>query len=199
MKHCANKDCKQNNPQPLENFWNDKSRKTGLASRCKSCKKLESKRWRESHVEERAKYQLEFKKTHKKYLQNYLADYYRENKEERKDQVYQWRKKHPTYTSEYYYANKELMSKQNREWQIANASHLAAKEAKRRSDKLQATPKWLTLEQLQEIQNIYDQCPKDYHVDHIIPLKGKSVRGLHVPWNLQILYSIDNIKKSNKL
>lgn len=68
----------------------------------------------------------------------------------------------------------------------------------------QATPKWLTKEHKQQIVDTYElmrDCRvvtgEDYHVDHIVPLRGENICGLHVPWNLQVLPAYVNIFKSN--
>jgi len=70
------------------------------------------------------------------------------------------------------------------------------RQAKRRADKLNATPKWANLEKIKEI---YKNCPKGYHVDHYFPLQGENVCGLHVENNLQYLTARQNISKGNKL
>lgn len=79
---------------------------------------------------------------------------------------------------------------------------------RRHAKKLQRTPKWLTRIQHIEIRQFYIDAKKlqwmsnstdPFEVDHIVPLQGKNVSGLHVPWNLQILPKSLNLKKGNRV
>jgi len=90
-------------------------------------------------------------------------------------------------------------------WAKRNQGKVNAKSMKRFSSKILRTPPWLTAKQLLEIQGFYirakiaeDFTGEKWHVDHIIPLQGKTVSGLHVPWNLQLLPALKNISKGNK-
>ena len=99
-----------------------------------------------------------------------------------------WRTKNPEKHKKSY--SNWVNSEQGR--LLKNASN-----AKRRAVRLHALPSWLTTEQLQEIKEIYKNCPLGYEVDHIIPLQGKNICGLHVPSNLQYLLKFDNRSKHN--
>lgn len=128
-------------------------------------------------------------------MREYKKKRYEDNKEEIKAQMAEYRER-----------NREKHNACSRRWSKNNPGLTAARNAKRHAQKLRATPKWLTSQQLQEIKDIYLLAKElqwlseePLEVDHIIPLQGKNVCGLHVPENLQILPKSLNIKKFNKV
>ena len=82
---------------------------------------------------------------------------------------------------------------------------MLALKAKRRSDILKRTPKWLTADDFWLIRQAYELAKLrtvvtqiDWQVDHVIPLRGKRVSGLHVPSNLRVVPTSVNLRKGNK-
>ncbi len=73
-----------------------------------------------------------------------------------------------------------------------------AKVAKYKAAKLQRIPLWVDREHLKAIREFYKACPEGYEVDHMIPLQGETVSGLHVRENLQYLTAEENGRKANK-
>ncbi len=102
-------------------------------------------------------------------------------------------------------ANAELNRRYKQKYATNNPGKVNANARKYKASKAKRTPPWLSKEQLREIEQFY-VIAKDLswlsleplEVDHIVPLRGKIVSGLHVPWNLQILPKSDNEKKRNK-
>jgi hypothetical protein len=106
-------------------------------------------------------------------------------------------------TAERYKNNPDKQKAASAAWDKANPGKATAKSNKRRSAKLQRTPAWLTPFDLLKIKCIYQvaamrtrESGEVWHVDHIIPLQGKNVSGLHVPSNLQIIRGVENLKKN---
>ena len=101
---------------------------------------------------------------------------------------------------------KERKSEAQRQWYKANQSKINKYSANRRATRLNATPAWLTDKHRAEMAAIYKEAVAMekqtgilHHVDHIVPLKGENVSGLHVPWNLQILTATENMSKGNRI
>lgn len=117
-------------------------------------------------------------------------------------------------------ANREIVRKRVSNWYKNNPEKAVAKArlyAKRHPAKvnartmrrfaaqLQRTPKWLTNthhDQTGAFYAVATKLTKEFgipmQVDHIVPLQGKNVSGLHVPWNLQVISAQDNARKNNK-
>ena len=115
----------------------------------------------------------------------YLNDYYYQNFE-----YYQKSR------SKHYQDNIEHYKEYKRKYRKENPQVHKTANAKRKAIQLRAIPKFANLD---KIRKIYKNCPKGYHVDHIIPLNNPIVCGLHVEWNLQYLSAKDNCSKGNKL
>lgn len=145
----------------------------GLKSRCKNCCKL----------------------SYKNNSKEYKKQYYNSNIQKERLSRFEYKSQHI-----------ERYRAYGKAYDLANQAKKAAREALRRAQKLNATPKWLTKAHKEQINSIYlerDRLSKltgiMYHVDHIVPLIHSDMCGLHVPWNLQVIPGIENLKKSNKV
>lgn len=185
----------------LLDFYKKSRSKDGFQDKCKLCEK-EYKKSNKDHL-------TVYRKNYSEANKDKLADYHKEHKIKNKDKIASQKRDYYEANKDrislYYKINKDKIAERRKDYYLDNKSYFIACAAKRKAAKLQATPKWLTKEHLEQIQEFYKQSydlklltNKEYHVDHIVPLQGKTVCGLHVPWNLQILTAEENIAKSNK-
>lgn len=109
-----------------------------------------------------------------------------------REQSRRWRERNPK-------RQRELQ----RRWRANNPLSTHEHRQLRQARLKQATPRWLTLAQVDDMAAVYQESAdkthetgQAHHVDHIVPLAGKNVCGLHVPWNLQVLTAEENLKKA---
>jgi hypothetical protein len=138
----------------------------------------------------------EIKVINKLITSEYGKIYYQKNKEKLREYRRKYHSSNKDKSKEYKLKNKDKIREANRLYRLNNPHIKNTANAIRRATKLNATPKFANLKKIKEI---YKNCPKGFHVDHIIPLKNKLVCGLHVEWNLQYLPAKENLSKSNKL
>ena len=159
--------------KPLLEFHKRSISPDGLNASCKSCRS----RIRKSYQSQK-NYNKAYRERHRDDLLESKRLWDASNREHINSYRKAYRKKNPT---------------KHREW-----------DARKRASRLQRIPKWLNAEQKEEIKQFYwlrddivTITGELYEVDHIVPLQGREVCGLHVPWNLQILPSDLNNKKNN--
>lgn len=133
---------------------------------------------------------------------HYMAKQRAENPELRMRNVEQtrsWRKTNPEMLAaqqiRYRLKHKNELKTYLAQWKKGNKLQYNAYLATRKKRVRQATPK---NEDLNVIEQFYLNCPDGYHVDHIVPLTGKNVCGLHTLRNLQYLTVLENLRKGNK-
>jgi len=92
----------------------------------------------------------------------------------------------------------------HKEWAKRNPAKVIANALNRTKALRARIPRWLTDEHWEQINAKYLEAKRlteetgiVHHVDHEIPLRGKLVSGLHVPWNLQVLTRDENLRKAN--
>lgn len=189
----------------LHDFNKNKNGKDGLQYQCKLCDIA----YRVQNSQKIAATKAEYRLKNKEKITLYNKNYDTNNRNSRSEYNLSWRLAHSKekaeYDSNYRKTHKEKIIKYRVQYAKNNPGMVNARHARRYAAKLKATPKWITEEHWKQIENFYikaseltKQTGVVHHVDHIIPLQGKNVKGLHVPWNLQILTANENLKKGNK-
>lgn len=184
-----NKKCsKCGQVKPFDNFYPDPGKKDGRTSQCKACmREYRREYWWKNREREKEKSRQRYHRNADEYREKSRENYWR-NVERERERRRRWVQR-----------NRELNLNTMRCCYHKNPSRYIARSAERRAAKRQATPIWLTTEHLQELHEIYENCPPGWHVDHIVPLISAVVCGLHVPWNLQYLTPQENRAKGNRL
>jgi len=151
-------------------------------------------------------------------------EWYAKNREERLDYYKKWTTENKTKTAEkqrewrlanpekkkltdecWRKANPEKKKQIDTAWKQANRGLVRASARGQKMRRLHRIPHWLSEADKKAIKDMYKLAAKKeketgikWHVDHIIPLLGDNVSGLHVPHNLQVIPASENLLKSNK-
>jgi len=131
------------------------------------------------------------------------------NPEKWAEQSKRYAKKHPTKrvaaVLKWKASNPEKAAEVSRRSRLKNKARVNANKAFYRASKRNRTPVWLTEFDKLKIRCLYSiaamlsrENKEEWHVDHIIPLNGKNVSGLHVPNNLWFIKGEENRLKNNK-
>lgn len=151
---------------------------------CHACAKLRLNKWREENPDKKTAH----RKKHKEL-----------NREKENLQHKLWLNADPARKEKYRLQKNQATLN----WQKLNPAKRREQIAEYRAKKNKRMPSWLNQGHMLEIESIYLYCKGlnsiglKHHVDHVVPLRGKNVSGLHTPWNLQVIPALENMRKNN--
>jgi hypothetical protein len=179
-KYCYK--CKEN--KPFNSFGKNKSKKDGLSTECRPCKSKSDKQYYQANSEQVKQTVAKYRAENQENVIQVKKNWYTLHKEHVYGKTNAYRKANPDKTLQY-----------QRNYKQANAGKARSWLAKYRATKLQATPSWFEKEL---IEVVYMKAKEwGFEVDHIVPLQGKTVCGLHCWANLQLLDAPLNSGKRN--
>lgn len=195
--------------KPFDDFGPDKRNKTGRQSQCRACASETSKRSKAKHAEKNAAARKEQRKKHwianRERLLEEKARYRAARRQELQEKQRAFRSENPEYQAGWRKKSRQHLREYERQRYCQSKARYFAAAAKRRAARTRATPPWFDADMAWAVAQAYElaqlrkqQLGGDWHIDHAVPLRGKNVCGLHVPWNLQVILAEENVSKSNK-
>jgi|SRR2546423_2525570 len=149
--------------------------RTTAKSDCIECLSIRRKVWAGNYPDKIRESRRKYAEANRTFLNARSAVYRRRNPEKVRAAVQAWRERHPARTT------------------ALRMNRIAAQ--------LQRTPPWADLTAIgamYERAALMSKGSIQYQVDHIIPLQGRKVSGLHIAENLQILSASANHRKNNR-
>jgi len=182
-----------------DSFYVDK-RRGSLRPACKMCLSKQDLAWKKRNPEAAKQHNKDWRQRNPEKPRQYAKNDYYKNYERHKEEAKRFRKANPEkvrkWKAQWRNRNREKVRQKSSKWAANNPRKGREKSARYYARKVGAIPKWASKS---EIRRIYEECPSGYEVDHIYPIKGEQVCGLHVPENLQYLTPSENYSKGNKM